>query len=94
MNYDTDPAAQIKILKALERAEMPDTAALKKAEKSGDWPKPTAAEKKAEKRAAMIERQIAYRSFVQGGASRGEIIRAVIWAILALLFIFLPEVFR
>lgn len=94
MKYDTDPAAQIKLLKALERAKMDDVAAIKTDEKAAGWPKPTPAEKKAEKRIAMIEKQVAYSSFVQGGMSRAEIVRAVIFAILALLLIFGPEVMR
>ena len=79
----TDPAAEIKYLKALERGkgwpqEYPDPAKVKKA---ADWPTPVGKPKKPPRHVARMMVDPAapsYRPMTYEGYTIGEVIRAVL----------------
>jgi len=80
----TDPAAEIKHLKALERAKMdawpampPDPAKVKKA---ADWSTPVATPKKPPRhlRATWVAPELQSRPFVQEGIPLAVVVRALL----------------
>lgn len=103
-DFNTDPAAEIKRLKAQEKAKL-NPAAWPAPVKAKKWPQANAAKKKwpaapdwskLKKARPQVWRplveDVEYAPWQQGGVSRSEIIHALFYIAGALLFILLTEV--